>query len=630
MDPLDFLEPEELLRFFRCNKTEMSCFDKPQTFLRLLRDNNLIPEDRYKKVIRMKSKENMKQGLYGVLDWLEEERSEHIMHFWRCAFRDSIMTQYPTLRTFRNSLMDGTFKIYTQLPEKVEQEETNGKKRKESSEEGEREEEQTKMGRKKRKRREQSVCSEKEQASPSTRLTPNQRNNSLKGSFSSPLKKGEKSEIWNWALYNVWLPVTCGEKKGMLNRAKLSKGEKCIVVNKQWFSPSAFERFAGREKSKNWKFTIRCLNTPLGKLIQDGHLKYKRYRRGGVKAKQSLFPSDGLSTVSGGEEDADEEVEEDTEDQSSSTEKESSTDHTDDEGEKEQRAEKEAESSPDNSKTTFKVTCGAAAGTLHKNRFASGTCGKSIRTETNWMTPVEFVKEGSSEPDACWRKDIQWEGNPLGVLIKKNGLNIHSVTCKCSLCRPNKDDLENQKNDDECCVCSSAKEEDLVVCDKCPRSFHQTCHLPPVDDTILGDDEPWLCTFCVFRNTQEWRYSDELCKRPLSSHTSQHMLECQYLLLSLYDADEEQIFATNPNLYVKGYSNVIKIPMWLGKVAEKLQKNKYQTVGEFVSDLQLIFTNCASFNRDNAEFYTKGARLKEFFEEELKNIFSIQEETVEG
>lgn len=48
MDPLDFLESYELLQFFHCNKTVMSCMENPHTFLSQLRDYNLIPEDRYK------------------------------------------------------------------------------------------------------------------------------------------------------------------------------------------------------------------------------------------------------------------------------------------------------------------------------------------------------------------------------------------------------------------------------------------------------------------------------------------------------------------------------------------------------------------------------------------------------
>lgn len=60
------------------------------------------------KVCRMKSKENMKKALYNILDWLETERPQHIRTFWTCAFKETILNQYSTLRLLRNRLMDGT------------------------------------------------------------------------------------------------------------------------------------------------------------------------------------------------------------------------------------------------------------------------------------------------------------------------------------------------------------------------------------------------------------------------------------------------------------------------------------------------------------------------------------------
>lgn len=167
-----------------------------------------------------------------------------------------------------------------------------------------------------------------------------------------------------------------------------------------------------------------------------------------------------------------------------------------------------------------------------------------------------------------------------------------------------------------------------------------------------------MCTFCVFK-AYHWDQLDR--KAALSRQISHHMLvstlcdfrslhlnashsvalpslffssvlhqqQCQYLLLCLCSADEHQTFATNPSLYVspfpslfpytclsrkhckvwsvliisawhpqlEDYSTVLKTPMWLGNVADKLQRQLYQTVGEFVSDVQLIFTNCATYNR---------------------------------
>lgn len=59
-------------------------------------------------------------------------------------------------------------------------------------------------------------------------------------------------------------------------------GEKCIAVEKQWFTPPEFERFAGKQSYKNWKLSIRCMDSPLGKLIQvcgEGIFIYEEYLR---------------------------------------------------------------------------------------------------------------------------------------------------------------------------------------------------------------------------------------------------------------------------------------------------------------------------------------------------------------
>ena len=57
MDPLDTLDDRQLQGFFRRSKTEMSCMDKPQSFLKQLRDHELILEEKFQvrlKVSRIK------------------------------------------------------------------------------------------------------------------------------------------------------------------------------------------------------------------------------------------------------------------------------------------------------------------------------------------------------------------------------------------------------------------------------------------------------------------------------------------------------------------------------------------------------------------------------------------------
>ncbi|KAM9746079.1 uncharacterized protein ACNS7B_010196 isoform 1-T1 [Menidia menidia] len=615
MNPMDFLEPEELLRFFHCRKTEMSCMEKPQTFLRQLRDYNLIPEDRYKRVSRMKSKENMKAGVYDILDRLEREQSQHINVFWTCVFKETILHEYPTLKQLRDSLLDGSYHCDLRLAERVEEEEEqDGRGRLALSEDKEK---KAKFEIKKRKRRNVSTSNdEQEQPGPSSHLSPGQRKKSKKIHFSSPLKKGEKRDIWTWPIYKSQLPVTCGQMKGTLIREKMETGDRCILAEKQWFTPNEFEKFAGKGSSKNWKTSIRCGGTTLGKLIKEGQLKSAIYRR--RKAVRKTPPSSNDSI-------AESDSEEEHEVQVLSNGEENRTDETEgEEGGETEEEQPEARFDPE--QMVFDVTCGALSGTLYKKRFVSGRIGKSIRTEARWMSPIEFVKAASGQTDGPWRKDIEYDGKPISDLIKADVLKIHSLLCTCGLCSGQSEDLENERNDDECCICKSAGEEELVVCDECPRSFHPKCHLPHVEDETLRPDQAWACTFCIFEQYKQYRSGDERnMEEAMCRPVSLHLLECQYLLLFLFNADNEQIFATNPELHIDNYSSYVKTPMWLGKVTDRLQGKEYSSVDQFISDIQLIFTNCASYNKNNPEFLAMGKRLKQLFDGEVKMALNISE-----
>ncbi|KAJ3600919.1 hypothetical protein NHX12_031892 [Muraenolepis orangiensis] len=107
MNRLPFFDDEQLTRWFRRKKTELSCMEKPQTLLNHLRDHDLIPEDRYKRVISVKSKDRLRTRVYELLDWIEKKQPEKIRPFWTCVFRDSIMEVYPTLKKLHSSLSDG-------------------------------------------------------------------------------------------------------------------------------------------------------------------------------------------------------------------------------------------------------------------------------------------------------------------------------------------------------------------------------------------------------------------------------------------------------------------------------------------------------------------------------------------
>ncbi len=47
------------------------------------------------------------------------------------------------------------------------------------------------------------------------------------------------------------------------------------------------------------------------------------------------------------------------------------------------------------------------------------------------------------------------------------------------------------------------------------------------------------------------------------------------------------------------YPMIIKKPMDLGTVKKNLNNNVYETVEDFLRDIDLIWTNCKTYNKDN-------------------------------
>ncbi|XP_051742396.1 nuclear body protein SP140-like protein isoform X3 [Ctenopharyngodon idella] len=424
------------------------------------------------------------------------------------------------------------------------------------------------------------------------------------------------------------LPVTCGAKDGVLYVEKYNDLQACIFSEGQWFKPSDFERFGGKARSKKWRNSIFYNDIPLQELIKDGFLS--PFKKCGVQNKQNdspesspvtdrlrkrkyvaqidspesspvtdrlrkrkcrrqLFDSESEESINGSE---------DGDGDSNDGNEVFDLDDDDDDDDVIDMSKFEG--------STLPVTCGSDSGILHKYRFANGHRGRCIRTENFWLTPEDFIR--LNKPDGTWRKDIVTYGIPLGKLIMKRVLEPHMINCDCEICEIEQD--QYLQNDDVCFVCDSGG--DLVCCDECPRAFHSHCHLPAADGDSLGK---WSCTFCVMKKTED--SSQKTQQEVLSSPVSQYTLHCQYLLLHLLHES-----MTDPCTNVSGYSKNIYGPMMLGRVKLNLENNDYQTVQEFVSDIEQIFNNCCTSSGDN-DSSKMNSRLKEAFKKEFKTVFKL-------
>lgn len=82
-------------------------------------------------------------------------------------------------------------------------------------------------------------------------------------------------------------------------------------------------------------------------------------------------------------------------------------------------------------------------------------------------------------------------------------------------------------------------------------------------------------------------------------------------------------------LKIPDYFDVIKEPMDLGTVKERLESNFYGSVQEFIEDTRLIWSNAMLYNRPDSDVHQMAKTLSEIFEEHAKKAIEIAEKTSE-
>ncbi|XP_069820103.1 transcription intermediary factor 1-alpha isoform X2 [Dendropsophus ebraccatus] len=185
---------------------------------------------------------------------------------------------------------------------------------------------------------------------------------------------------------------------------------------------------------------------------------------------------------------------------------------------------------------------------------------------------------------------------------------------------------EDDPNEDWCAVCQNGGE--LLCCEKCPKVFHLSCHVPTLMNFPSGE---WFCTFCRDLSKPEVEYDcDDPAmaeKRKLGGMAVMAPIDqrkCERILLYLFCHEMSLPFQDPVPLTVPDYYRIIKRPMDLSHVKRKLQLNgpsHYVRPEEFVSDIRLIFKNCAEFNEPDSEVATAGIKLESYFEELIANVY---------
>ncbi|XP_031724731.1 E3 ubiquitin-protein ligase TRIM33 isoform X2 [Anarrhichthys ocellatus] len=199
---------------------------------------------------------------------------------------------------------------------------------------------------------------------------------------------------------------------------------------------------------------------------------------------------------------------------------------------------------------------------------------------------------------------------------------------------------EDDPNEDWCAVCINGG--DLLCCDRCPKVFHMKCHVPTIKIFPTGD---FLCTFCRSVTTPEIEYCDD-SKKVIGEQDLRpdDQRKCERLLLHIFCHELSVGFREPVASSVPNYFKIIKQPMDLKKVKRRLQLRSsqyYRTIQEFVSDMRLIFINCANYNEMSriiqvydeekqintqvgSEMAISGKAVSLYFEEKLQEMFPGQ------
>ncbi|XP_042617701.1 E3 ubiquitin-protein ligase TRIM33 isoform X1 [Cyprinus carpio] len=203
---------------------------------------------------------------------------------------------------------------------------------------------------------------------------------------------------------------------------------------------------------------------------------------------------------------------------------------------------------------------------------------------------------------------------------------------------------EDDPNEDWCAVCQNGGE--LLCCDRCPKVFHMTCHIPTLKSSPSGD---WMCTFCRSLINPEMEYNsddDPPSKKDKSemAMSPEDQRRCERLLLHVFCHELSTEFQEPVPPSVPNYYKIIKHPMDLTQVKRKLQRKHplhYKSPKEFVCDVRLVFSNCAKFNemsriiqvydeekqsnvQADSEVAEAGKAVSLHFEEKLLEIFPDQ------
>ncbi|XP_065752886.1 nucleosome-remodeling factor subunit BPTF [Phocoena phocoena] len=171
---------------------------------------------------------------------------------------------------------------------------------------------------------------------------------------------------------------------------------------------------------------------------------------------------------------------------------------------------------------------------------------------------------------------------------------------------------ETKKDTKLYCICKTPYDESkfYIGCDRCQNWYHGRCVGILQSEAELIDE--YVCPQCQ---------STEDAMTVLTPLTEKDYEGLKRVLRSLQAHKMAWPFLepVDPN-DAPDYYGVIKEPMDLATMEERVQRRYYEKLTEFVADMTKIFDNCRYYNPSDSPFYQCAEVLESFFVQKLKGF----------
>uniref|UniRef100_A0A7N8XF58 Bromodomain PHD finger transcription factor n=1 Tax=Mastacembelus armatus TaxID=205130 RepID=A0A7N8XF58_9TELE len=254
----------------------------------------------------------------------------------------------------------------------------------------------------------------------------------------------------------------------------------------------------------------------------------------------------------------------------------------------------------------------AASAKSKKKKMISTTSTKETKKDTKLYCICKTPYDETKFYIGCDLCTNWYHGDCVGITEKeaKKMDDYICVECKRS---------QEGSTEELYCICQTPYDESqfYIGCDRCQNWYHGRCvgilqsEANHIDEYVCPQCQSTEDAMTVFTPLTDKDY--EGLRRILRSLQAHKMA---WPFLEPVDTND-----------APDYYRVIKEPMDLSTMEERLQKRGYVKLTEFVADMTKIFDNCRYYNPSDSPFYQCAEVLENFFVQKLKGFKASSRES---